>query len=166
MRGHSISKIREASYFLRQMEACSEKPEEFRFNLSAFLTSSRSAVQYVLEEAKRQQKQMWYDNYMNNTQFMKYFKDKRDFNIHEKNVPLTRNVDLSISIVGTKIIVDKKEKKYFTPSKETKETKSKKKASNFEFTDYPGQEDVLTLSAKYLKELKDFILDAQNNNVI
>jgi hypothetical protein len=76
MRGHVISKVREASYFLKQMGTCSENPEEFRFNLSAFLTSSRSASQYVFEDAKKQCKQDWYDNYINNTHFMKCFRDK------------------------------------------------------------------------------------------
>ncbi|MGB2961616.1 MAG: hypothetical protein WBC52_04285 [Candidatus Omnitrophota bacterium] len=166
MRGHIISKIREASYFLKQMEACSEKPEEFRFNLSAFLTSSRSAAQYLLEEAKRRGKEGWYENYVSNSQYMGYFRDKRNFNIHEQNVPITRDVNLSISIIGTKLVVDKKEKKYFSPSKESAEVKPDKKVSNFEFTDYPGKEDILTLSTKYLEELKEFVRAAQDNNVI
>jgi hypothetical protein len=151
MRGHVISKVREASYFLKQMGACSEKPEEFRFNPSAFLTSSRSVSQYVLEGAKKQCKQAWYEKYINNTHFMKYFRDKRDFNIHEKNIPITRDVSLSISIIGTKVVVDKKEKKYFPPNEESKKVKTEKKAGKFEFIDYSGKEDILTLSTKHLK---------------
>ena len=97
---------------------------------------------------------------------MGYFRDKRNFNIHEQNVPITRDVNLSISIIGTKLVVDKKEKKYFSPSKESAEVKPDKKVSNFEFTDYPGKEDILTLSTKYLEELKEFVRAAQDNNVI
>ncbi|MDD4957335.1 MAG: hypothetical protein PHH49_04925 [Candidatus Omnitrophica bacterium] len=166
MRGHVISKIREASYFLRQMGACSEKPEEFRFNLSAFLTSSRSTAQYLLEEARRRQKERWYESYISNTQYMGYFRDKRNFNIHEQSVPITRDVNLTISIIGTKLVVDKKEKKYFTPSKKAEKVNPNTKTSKFEFTDYPGKEDILTLSTKYLEELKKFVVDAQNDNVI
>ena len=166
MREHINSKIREASYFLKQMGACSENHEEFRFNLSAFLTSSRTASQYVLEAARKKQKESWYENYVRNTKFMKYFKEKRNFNIHEKNIPLSRDVELALSIIGTKVFVDKGEKKYFSPGKEFMEVKRNEKVSNFEFTDYPGKEDVLTLSTKYLKELKDFVVDAQKNNII
>jgi hypothetical protein len=166
MRGHIISKIREASYFLKQMDKYAEKHEEFRFHLSAFLTSSRSAAPYVLEEAKKKQKKRWFNDYVRNTQFMEYFRGIRNFNIHKKNVPITRNVNLSISITDTDVIVDtKKEKKCFTPGPEDKEEKLKNDRKNIKIAEYPG-EDILTLSTKYLEELKEFVVEAQNNNVI
>jgi hypothetical protein len=120
----------------------------------------------VFEDAKKQCKQAWYDNYINNTHFMKCFRDKRDFNTHEKNIPITRDVSLSISIIGTKVVVDKKEEKYFPPNEESKKVKLEKKVGKFEFTDYSGKEDILTLSTKYLKELKAFVVEAQDNNII
>jgi ABC-type transport system substrate-binding protein len=45
-------KIREAEYFLAQMDRERENAENFGHNLSAFLSSARSVLQYALEEAK------------------------------------------------------------------------------------------------------------------
>ena len=44
-------KIAEADHFLARMNQSPEAPS-FRYELSAFLSASRSALQYALEEAK------------------------------------------------------------------------------------------------------------------
>ena len=58
-------KIREAEYFLAQMDRERENAEHFGHNLSAFLSSARSVLQYALEEAKPKPGGLaWYDGTM------------------------------------------------------------------------------------------------------
>jgi hypothetical protein len=55
-------KIREAEYFLAQMDRERENAEHFGYNLSALLSSARSVLQYALEEANlKPGGQAWYD---------------------------------------------------------------------------------------------------------
>jgi hypothetical protein len=58
-------KIQEALYFYAQMLSNYEDRQNLVFNLSAFLSASRSAMQYALEEAKTKRGgQKWYDAHM------------------------------------------------------------------------------------------------------
>jgi len=58
-------KTQEALYFHAQMLSNYEDRQNLVFNLSAFLSASRSAMQYALEEAKTKRGgQKWYDAYM------------------------------------------------------------------------------------------------------
>ena len=52
---HERSKIEEARYFLRQLEATGRYAQglrPFTFQLSAFLSAARSILQYALKEAR------------------------------------------------------------------------------------------------------------------
>lgn len=79
-------KIAEARYFLDQMR----KPEihddrvVFGYNLSAFLSAARSALQYLRDASQSSNRQSWYDTEMSVTRWCSVFKDLRDGNIHEK----------------------------------------------------------------------------------
>lgn len=45
-------KLDEARYFLSQMAMSADQPRAFRYELSAFLSAARSALQYALDEAR------------------------------------------------------------------------------------------------------------------
>ena len=90
-----LQKTIEANYFLRRITEESHDYEGFRHNLSAFLTASRSALQYALEEARQKAGgQQWYDASMNSDPALPFLRDKRDINIHE--APIAVNLHITI----------------------------------------------------------------------
>ena len=96
------AKFREAAYFLGVMKSNANDRNAFVYNFSAFISAARSVVQYALEECKSNTaSKQWYDNYVANSTMIRYFKDKRDVNIHEE--PVVPNaaykVELTIPLV-------------------------------------------------------------------
>lgn len=84
---HEDAKWREAAYFLGVMKANINDRNAFVYNFSAFITAARSVAQYALEECKASAaSKHWYDDYVAKTDMIRYFRDKRDVNIHEKPV--------------------------------------------------------------------------------
>jgi hypothetical protein len=80
-------KFREAAYFLGVMKANVNDRNAFIYNFSALITAARSVVQYAFEECRPDPTaRAWYDNYISNTDMIRYFRDKRDINIHEEPV--------------------------------------------------------------------------------
>ena len=60
-------KLEEAKYFYKAMIKEREDREFFCYNLSAFLSASRSVLQYSLEEDKtKKDGKKWYDSHMTN----------------------------------------------------------------------------------------------------
>jgi len=99
-------KFREAAYFFGVMKAQVNDRNAFVYNFSAFITAARSVVQYALEECKTTTTgKTWYDNYVSGTDLIRYFKDKRDVNIHEEpvvpNAAYTVEATMHLSISGT-----------------------------------------------------------------
>jgi len=47
---HELEKIEEAKYFYSQMSVASDNRDRFKYNLSAFLASARSILQYALKK--------------------------------------------------------------------------------------------------------------------
>src|SRR2546425_8857182 len=90
-------KLEEATYFLGQMRSFLEDPKVFRFNLSAFLSAARSIAQYALKEAQSKPGgQAWYDAFVRQDRFIRFFASKRDANIHEQIVQLDGQVDIYV----------------------------------------------------------------------
>jgi hypothetical protein len=59
---HEKAKLNEAQYFYSRMVEEQNNVENFKYNLSAFLLSSRSELHYALGEAKTIAKgQNWHD---------------------------------------------------------------------------------------------------------
>ena len=68
---HELDKIKEAKYFLSQILHEKENFENFKYNLSAFISSARSVLQYALEEAKiKNGGQLWYDGQIKGTKMV------------------------------------------------------------------------------------------------
>src|SRR6266699_5877290 len=104
-------KLKEATYFLGQMRSSLQDPEVFRFNLSAFLSAARSIAQYALKEAQtKPQGQTWYEDFVKQDRFMRFFASKRDANIHDQIVQLDGHVDVYVkdaAHVGERALVEK-----------------------------------------------------------
>src|ERR1051325_3352821 len=84
---NELKKLQEARYFYTKMIDEQQNKDKFLYNLSAFLSAARSVLQYAKEEVKNKPSgQNWYDNLMNSSRILKFFKDKRDLNIHEKPI--------------------------------------------------------------------------------
>lgn len=92
-------KLQEARFFLSQLSTFRESPHEFRFVLSAFLSSARSALQYALEEAKSKPGgKAWYDSQIQSDPLLKFFKDKRDLSIHVAPVVPRRILNMQSTV--------------------------------------------------------------------
>ena len=153
------------------MKSINHETEEFHFELSAFLSSARSVLQYANEEARTKQNgTSWYVNYVTGHSVLKFFKDKRDINIHaepvktHKHMEVTDYIDFQISESvhievtkedGTKEVRESTDK---PPKKAGKHLKTTYKESYF-FTDWSGHENVIELCDKYVDELEKFIKD-------
>jgi hypothetical protein len=95
---NETKKLQEAKYFLTKMEETREDPNSFVYNLSAFLSASRSVLQYVFNETRKTANgNQWYQSFVKSSNTLKFFKDKRDVNIHEKPVSPPSNVQINIT---------------------------------------------------------------------
>jgi len=163
---HEKEKLAEAHYFYGRMSEELHNRSSFVFNLSAFLSSARSVLQFANKEAKlKSGGHLWFDNHMNRSPILSFFKAKRDINIHEEPVKpllhaeeiLTGTVHFSGSLSITHF--DATEKVLYQSPSEIPEPKAKKPdppaigTTRYRFTDWKGSEDVMTLSGIYLNEL-------------
>jgi hypothetical protein len=99
-------KFCEAAYFFGVMKSNINDRNAFVYNFSAFITAARSVVQYAFEECKTTPTaKAWYDNYVSSTDLIRYFKDKRDVNIHEEpvvpNAAYSVEASMHLSLSGT-----------------------------------------------------------------
>lgn len=159
-------KMNEARYFLNRMEREAQAPQNFHFELSAFLSAARSAVQYAYEEAKSNNALGWYEDAVKQYPQIRFFKDKRDLNIHTEPVATDLTIDMfmsdtisvsdSVSIELRKADGTVEKVDYKTPIHEPSTETGPKILFRHVFNDIPGQ-DVLDLSRKYLDELEQFL---------
>ncbi len=97
---HEYEKLEEARHFLERMRQATE-PKGFQYELSAFLSAARSALQYALEEAKSKTGgQKWYDDAVKSLPLVSFFKEKRDLSVHEAPVIPSFGVTIGVSAVG------------------------------------------------------------------
>ena len=80
---HEARKLDETAYFLDRMVALQNARQELVWNLSAFLTAARTVAQYAREEATpKPGGQAWYDAAVAMHRSIKFFRCKRNLNIH------------------------------------------------------------------------------------
>lgn len=166
---HEQEKLKEAEYFAQRMGASINDPVALQYELSAFLASARSVLQYALEESKQKPiGQRWYEAQVSGNAVLKFFKDKRDLNIHTEPVRPARHISVSdaahatisesirIEIKredGTKVILEPKEEApKLNPIESSTEVKIR-----YIFTDWAGPEVAIQLSQQYLMALKTFV---------
>ena len=104
----------------------------------------------------------------------RFLVNKRNLEVHEYPVEPQVNVNVGdfgqVSSESVKIVV-KDEKGNVLEVKNFEQKYDKKEAKNtvshdYKFDDWSGNEDVISLCGKYLKELEDFISGAQTNGYI
>jgi hypothetical protein len=179
-------KIAEARHFLQRFSKAEPTPQEFKFEVSAFLSSSRSALQYALDEAKtRAGGQIWFDNHARAPD-VRYLKEKRDTNIHHEpvipQVGLMFSDSLSVSIPlllsGTLTDINgnsslpvptQNEPTTHTAthalastSTSTSTSASASASITYRFNDWPGPEDVHTLCERYLVQIEAIVAEGQS----
>jgi len=144
---HKRSKLKEARDFLGRMHAERDNPDSFARELSAFLTASRSVLQYAHKEAvPKHGGQRWYDQAIANP-LLAYFKDLRDDNIHALPVrPLTKTQTVRAGFLN---IGDDDDEMLIPYPHDTI-------VYRYEFQDRAG-EDVLDLCQQYLCALEDLV---------
>ena len=175
------AKLDEAKFFFSQMSVNFDDRNKFTYNLSAFLSSARSVLQYALEEVKNMKGgQKRYDNHIAGSHTLKFFKDKRDINIHVQPIHPTQHVNVSLSAnlsLRTSVSVVVKDAsgniKYQSPNDiyhhETKPSPEQKPAEvtvKYRFSDWAGSEDIMTLCQKYIDELENFIDDGMQKGFL
>jgi len=178
---HERQKLREAKYFYSKMIEEKEHRDNFRYNLSAFLSSARSVLQYALEEAQpKRGGQQWYDNCVSTRTISKFFRDKRDISIHIEPVKPRADYDLTIKdtlhLSGSLSIVVKDKygniKHRYSSDEPKRKPKPKKPGTpttlkiKYKFDDWGGSEDIPTLCQMYIQELEDIIKDGIHQGFI
>jgi hypothetical protein len=182
-----MAKIKEAEYFLARMKEEQENREHFVFNLSAFLSAARSVLQYALNEADPKENQnakpgakRWYDKSISSSSVLKFFKCRRDINIHIEPISPRKDVgveakeglrfseSLSVRIISPD---GKEEAKLILVETEQKQEKPKTSPvptikSIYRFNEWPGKEDILALCEGYIQELKKVIQDRVSKGFI
>jgi len=176
------TKIEEAKYFLACMKEEQDNREHFNFNLSAFLSAARSVLQYARKEAKAKKGgQQWHDNCMEKSPVLEFFRDKRDINIHDEPVhptahfhdTITETIYVSDSISIVHKNKDGKTISEYSSEKPKPETKKQEKQETsivqevkYKFSDWPGDEDVITLCERYIQELEKVVQNGVSKGFI
>jgi hypothetical protein len=184
-------KIRESEYFFQRMVQDQTDFDNFMFNLSAFLSSTRSVFQYVLEEAKTKKGgKKWYDSAIAGSHILQYFKEKRDANIHIEPIKpwiqfdiYTSNISVLVTLPRTES-PEEKQRYQDTTSKALLKLSNRQELSteekelldqciikpekvdatyeqSYTFCDWPGPENALKLCEMYINVLKDIVNEGQ-----
>lgn len=174
-------KIEEAQYFLAKLANPELELREFSFELSAFLTAARSALQYALEEARpKPGGQAWYDGQVVASPAVRYFKDKRDVSVHVTPVIPTRTFHVKIEervVLGDSVSVEVRRpdgtlvhdppQEAATEQMPREITRASSSSSViYHFSDWPGTEDVVTLCSSYLQQVLSIILDGRSHGLL
>lgn len=164
---HEQEKLNEARYFLQRMEASINEPQAFQYELSAFLSAARSVLQYAFEETTNKPNgRRWYEVQVSGNVVLRFFKDKRDLNVHAEPVRPSKHILLSITehvgiseslrieIQPEDVTTEVRKHKSDPPKMEKTKTEVK---IRYVFADWGGPEDVLELSRQYLDALENFV---------
>jgi len=174
---HEKEKLEEARYFLRQLQATARHAHSLNpltWQLSAFLSSARSVLQYALDEARTKPGgKVWYDGTVASDPVIRFFKDKRDMNIHERPVVPGRRVEVSLSAIvrvedSVAIVVrdrsgnvvqtySSEDKKAGVDTSPTDPSVEPEVRTVFVFTDWAGTEDLPNLGEAYLRAIEQMV---------
>ena len=160
------AKIDEAAHFLAKMKSVENQPDAFKFELSAFLSAARSALQYALEEARSKGGQAWYDQAVSALSRIRFLKEKRDISIHDRPVVPSKHISSHVHDVmhvsdqvshiicradGTVEIPPPSlpPVPFVPPVIEDPPT-----TYSYSFSDWSGPEDVLALCEQYLADVR------------
>ncbi len=167
---HEQAKLDEAKHFYDQMLKSLQSRRLFRINLSAFLSASRSVLQYAEKEAKTKQGgKTWYDDRISASSILRFFREKRNIEVHqEPTIPkLLWMLGLGGTIrpSGALSIIKKDAQGNILQTYSSQENQSSIYGPNgkttvtrrYSFKDWSGNEDIPTLALMYLQELENFV---------
>jgi hypothetical protein len=169
---HEESKIAEAQYFLQELiRSAPRDPEVTRYDVSAFLSAARSALQYALEEAKgKPGGQSWYDAAVKVDPVVQFLKDSRDINIHDRPVPMRTHTTIGVGQgaltlsstsptvlikAGDQVIEWVPPPPRIPPLPATMEPQPT--SHTYQFKDWSGPEAVIALCTRYLGEVRRIV---------
>ena len=168
---HEQSKLDEAKYFLAQMRSLINDRSALNFNLSEFLASARSVLQYAHKESQpKQGGPAWHDNAVAQHDTVRFFKDKRDISIHANpvspsatiNVSVTDTLHLSDSVSATIVRNDGTIEEIPATPPTSSPTPAKSESTvtyEYFFKDWNGSDDVISLSGRYVAQLESIVAD-------
>jgi len=173
-------KLAEAEYFYEEMRAVQETPEHFTFNLSAFLTAARSALQYAHKQATATpQGQGWYDTAVGRHESIRFFRGKRNVNVHaepvqpQKRFEVKLSEDLGVLDEATEVwIVKAGEPAQHTRSETPRAAPVVREATppsmqvHYRFADWTGSEDAIALCRVYLDAVREVVADGQGKGFL
>lgn len=175
---HENAKVAEAEYFLNRMVEDKNDSQAFHFLLSAFLSAARSVLQYALEEVKgNPQAQQWYDSKISGTPILKFFKGKRDLNIHQEPVGTKRHLAIEAQVPihiseSVRVVITRENGTIETrestsvPAPPRKGESKSSISSKYFFNDWPGTEDAIILCQSYVVELRTLVEDGKTKRYI
>lgn len=161
-------KLDEAKYFYSRMVKEQSNRDNFSYNLSAFLSSARSVLQYAFSELKENKGKKWYDSYVSASPILRFFKNKRNINIHTEPVSPVKNTHLTSKDtvdISDLVLIIHRDKNGNIIQQHSNEFHSKAESTKghvvrqveYKFSDWKGNESVLVLCQKYLQELERLI---------
>jgi hypothetical protein len=178
---HETKKLKEAKHFYSRMVEEQKDRDHFMYELSAFLSAGRTVLQYARDEAKtKADGQKWYDSLVSHSPVLKFFKEKRDVNIHIEPVNTQAEHRLAmggsifpsglLSMVafdkdGNVIDQRRSEEPEKSHQEEVKDSPTVYELK-YRFDDWTGNEDVLTLCQTYIQELEILIKDGVSKGFI
>lgn len=167
---HTEIKLNEAKYFLEQMKQHIDSPEEFVYNLSAFLSAARSVTFIMQNEfSKIPEFREWYrrkQKKMENSELFRFFNGLRVAAIHRKVVIPNRNVKIEFTetiTVGDSIVVEARDKdgnllqrheSDFQPESSVENEHEDVKTEVYWYFDEKPESDAITLCTRYIEELE------------
>lgn len=151
---HVNKKLKEAEYFLKQMKLLEKNGnvEEFQYMLSAFLSSSRSVLQYLCKYRKD-----WYENNIDRVNLKTFFKHKRDVNIHEKTIDTVNQGSSSIYCSIDVVTADDNNENIDFLEFDNEIRDVVQQDYKFYFSDTDESKTVVELSTKYLEQIKNIL---------
>lgn len=168
---HENEKLDEAIYFHSRMLSERNDRNAFIYDLSAFLSSARSVLQYALKEARTKDGgQQWYENQIATSKVLSFFKDKRDINVHSEPVKahklgiiefkdtlhLSATVSIKVFDPQGNLTSEYNEEPQPVPKQPNTAPKI---TERFIFPDWSGDEDILDLCQFYVDELRRVVGD-------
>lgn len=177
---HEKKKLEEAKYFFSRMVEVRDEVNSFIYNLSAFLSASRSVLQYALKESEIKQSGIaWYSANISNSPILGFFRDKRDLSIHEEPVrpqvihKVMINETIRVSDSISIVIKDRNGnvKGEYTSPEDPKvipedQNSSVVSETEYKFNDWSGNEDGITLCRLYLEQLDNLVKDGIKKGLI
>ncbi len=172
-------KLEEARHFLGRMRLAQAAHDEpvFRNELSAFLSAARTVLQYARDEAHFRGQQQWYEMAVGSDVVVRFMRDERNNNIHERpvspgrvtGVDLTEQVGLRESI--TLILRDSEgrlitERHEDSPPPIPAAEVPTQVTTRFFFANWSGSEDVVGLAGRYLDVLDRLVAAGASHGIL